>query len=78
MEWINIEDRLPEVGQETLIRIPVCNHFNIENGKYTGSGSWVGAWCDRRGVDASYKVTHWMSRPNEPNLNNAVSAALEG
>ena len=68
MEWISIDDKLPEVGQETLIRIPVTSHFNIENGKYKGSGSWVGAWCDRRGVGASYKVTHWMPLPVPPGV----------
>jgi len=66
-EWISIKDEMPEVGQETLIRIPVCGRFNIENGKYKGDGSWVGAWCDRRGSGAHYQVTHWVPLPEPPN-----------
>lgn len=65
-KWISVEDRLPEAGQETLIRIPVCERFNIENGKYKGDGVWVGAWCDRRGNGQHYKVSHWMPKPPEP------------
>ena len=68
MKWISIDDKWPELGQETLIRIPVTSHFNIENGKYMGGHMWIGAWCDRRGVGASYKVTHWMPRPEEPEV----------
>ena len=64
--WISVEDRLPEVDQETLIRIPVCSRFNIENGKYLGKGTWLGGWCDRRGPNSAYKVTHWMPLPEPP------------
>lgn len=63
MKWININKRMPDIGQEVLIRIPVCGVFNIENGVYRGEGVFSGAWCTLRGVGHSYKVTHWISRP---------------
>lgn len=66
MEWIDCKERMPELEQETLIRIPVGHYFNIENGKYKGDGNWVGAWCDRKGKDHAYKVTHWMPLPEPP------------
>lgn len=61
--WISVDDRFPEIGQQCLIEIPVCDNFNIENGKYKGSGVWIGAWCDSRGNGCPYKVTRWMPRP---------------
>lgn len=61
-EWISVDDRFPEIGQQCLIEIPVCDNFNIENGKYKGSGVWIGAWCDSRGNGCPYKVTRWMPR----------------
>lgn len=60
--WINIEEQLPKIGQECLIEIPVCERFNVENGKYKGDGVWVGAWCDSRGKGCNYKVTRWIPR----------------
>jgi len=66
MEWINCSDAYPNVGQEVLIRIPVCSHHNIENGKYRGEGVFIGAWCNSRGVSCAYKVTHWMPLPAPP------------
>ena len=70
MKWISVEDRLPNVGQETLIRIPVATRFNVENGSYKGNGTWLGAWCDRRGPSSAYKVTHWMPLPELPEDND--------
>lgn len=61
--WISVDDKLPEIGQQCLIEIQVCDNFNIENGKYKGNGVWVGAWCDSRGNGCPYKVTRWMPRP---------------
>lgn len=60
---ISIQDRLPEIGQECLIEIPVCNKFNIESARYKGDGIWVGAWYDFRGKGCNYKVARWMPSP---------------
>jgi hypothetical protein len=65
-EWISIKNKMPELDDECLIRIPVCGRFNIENGKYAGAGLWHGAWCDTRGRGMAYRVSHWMPRPAEP------------
>lgn len=62
-EWINVGDDMPNVGQEVLIRIPVCNHFNIESAKYEGDGVFLGCWFSRRGNGSCYKVTQWMPLP---------------
>lgn len=66
MEWIKCSDRYPEVGQEVLIRIPVCEKFNIENARYSGYEQFIGAWCSVRGKGHSYTVTHWMPLPEPP------------
>lgn len=65
-EWIRCSDRLPEIGIHCLIRIPVCGHWNVENGKYRGDGNWFGAWCSSHGKDYSYKVLQWAPMPDEP------------
>ncbi|WP_404997989.1 DUF551 domain-containing protein [Erwinia persicina] len=66
MEWIKCSDAYPDVGQEVLIRIPVCGYNNIENGKYKGEGVFVGCWCGSRGKGCSYIVSHWMPLPEPP------------
>ncbi len=65
-EWISIKDRLPEIGQECLIRIPVSNYHNIESASHKSRGIWSGAWCNSRGSGCTYRVSHWMPRPEEP------------
>jgi len=65
-EWIKCSDRLPKVGAEVLIRVPVCSSFNIEGAEYIGEGQFYGAWCSTRGRDCTYKVSHWMPKPQEP------------
>lgn len=62
-EWISVDDRLPVIGQDVLIKIPVCGHHNIEGGKYRGDGVFYGAWCSRRGKGETYGVSHWMPVP---------------
>ena len=66
---ISIEDRMPEIGQECLIEIPVCDKFNLESARYKGNGVWVGAWCDFRGKGCTYNVTRWMPSP----ISNSVT-----
>jgi len=64
--WIKCSDRMPDIGDGVLIRIPVCDHFNIENAKYQGEGKFLGAWCSMRGAGCAYKVTEWMPLPAAP------------
>lgn len=64
--WIPVSERLPEIGQECLIRIPVCGSHNIEGAKYVGEGDFHGAWCVTHGSSRAYKVSHWMPRPAAP------------
>lgn len=64
--WIKCSERLPEVGAEVLIRIPVCGHWNVELGYYRGGGVWYGGWCSSHGVGHCYKVTQWADTPQEP------------
>lgn len=65
VEWIKCADRLPPVGVEVLIRIPVCGRFNVEGGSYQGDGKWYGAWCATHGNGKCYKVTQWAPMPVE-------------
>lgn len=65
-QWIKCSERMPDIGVPVLIRIPVCGHWNIENGEYKGDGVWYGAWCSTRGEGKYYKVTQWAEQPSEP------------
>ena len=64
--WIKCSDQMPEIGVKVLIRIPVCGHWNVENGEYRGDGNWYGAWCSSHGKDHCYKVRQWAPMPDEP------------
>lgn len=64
--WIKCSERLPEVGDKVLVRIPVCNYFNIENAEYKGDGRFLCAWFSTRGKGCAYDVTHWQPLPEPP------------
>ncbi|WP_105611896.1 DUF551 domain-containing protein [Cronobacter malonaticus] len=65
--WIPCSERMPEDGEEVLMRISCNDHFNIESGKYKGDGLWLGCWFSTYGKKGSpYQVTHWMPIPAAP------------
>jgi len=64
MDWIDINEIEPTVGQKVLILIDVGE--NIERGEYIGNGNFKSNWCERRGKSHCYKVTHWMPKPEMP------------
>lgn len=64
MEWIKIEDRLPENDEEVLIaywHIPDHERYEpdwiIETGRHLD-----GQWVQLQGEN----ITHWMPLPNPP------------
>ena len=61
-QWISV-DVEPAIGQEVLIKIPVCEKFNIESAKYLGNGEFRGCWGNVRGKDRPYEVIHWLPLP---------------
>lgn len=66
MEWVKCSNGYPNIGDEVLIRIPVCEHYNVENSRYKGDGKFVGAWFSTRGLGCAYDVSHWMPMPAPP------------
>ncbi|HGN8897454.1 TPA: DUF551 domain-containing protein [Enterobacter roggenkampii] len=67
MQWIKCSERMPDVGEQVLIRISCSEYFNIENGRYKGDGLWVGCWFNVYGKKGSpYQVSHWMPLPSPP------------
>lgn len=63
--WVKCSDKLPEIGVQVLIRIPVCGHFEVESGSYRGEGRWHGGWCGIHGEGKAYKVTQWAPMPED-------------
>jgi len=63
-DWISIEERLPEVGEEVIVNYPggvTCNKFR---GKMpNGSLDWR-----RFIIDAEGEVTHWRPLPEPPKV----------
>lgn len=64
MEWISVNDRLPESSVPVLIYFNRCGG-DIDLGRYHTSGNmpfWsIGAY------QLGYEVTHWMPLPDPPN-----------
>lgn len=58
MNWIKVEDRLPESEERVLI---IENDLMIEIGYYVDS-----VWIEDSGLDIRYFVTHWMLLPEPP------------
>lgn len=64
MEWYKVGKKLPKIGEEVLIRIPVSDLFNIESGTYLGDGVFAGAWGRYTGDCCDYTVSEWTHRSN--------------
>lgn len=55
-EWVSVEDRLPEIGQDVLIW---CG--------WRMTGIWNGKeWTDEQRVSPVFHVTHWQPLPPPP------------
>lgn len=60
MNWINVNDRLPEEGQ----RILIWDNEGVDTANYTeGQFEWQGLRLSEG------SVTHWMHLPQPPNEN---------
>ena len=62
MEWISVNDRLPEDGENVIAcdkERAVCEAIYDKDGKFYWSGFW-GDWCD------VLEATHWMPLPEPP------------
>lgn len=64
-EWISITDRLPEIGEDILIRVKCSSYYNVEQGLYKGNNEWINCWFSIRNENL-YRVTHWMPLPEPP------------
>ena len=61
MEWIKVEDKMPEFDVDVLFYD--TEFENIELGSYTGV-QWRTVWAN---VDVWFiGVTHWMPLPDRP------------
>ena len=63
MEWISIEDYLPQVEEEVL----ACDKWDVYVAKLDSYG--YGGWQELTGTGAFIgisKVTHWMPLPELP------------
>jgi hypothetical protein len=71
MEWISVNDRLPEIGSECLvcdISDESCNPDSIEIARYFIHGDILGFyWWDKQWCDSILaEVSHWMPLPQLP------------
>lgn len=55
MEWISVKDRLPPVGHEVIVWLPVCRDTDLDRiGKFTSE------------EDFKRHYSHWMPIPEPP------------
>lgn len=67
-DWISVDDRLPEVGQEVLVYRPLAHETNdphIALRQYIG-GSHKSPQGVEHGFDCWCHPSHWMQRPPSP------------
>lgn len=67
LKWISVEDRLPDVDEEVLVRaehtkvsLPNVRFVNkrVENSRYTDGNGFLKFWDYR-----DYVITHWWYIP---------------
>ena len=72
-EWISVEDRLPELGQNVIaVGTWYGEICGMGESEYMGIGEWSGAGyvsidSDTYSTDI-VEVTHWMPIPEHPTL----------
>ena len=68
MNWIDIKDALPEIGQEVLVYRGNCRGNLMNVYTYLGDDMWeddYGYWQHADGEG----ITHWMPLPEPPRTN---------
>jgi hypothetical protein len=63
MEWISVEDRLPEDGVDVLVYVENNFIFTASHQYVTGGGDY---WHEFPPSDIVFKPTHWMPLPEPP------------
>jgi len=62
MNWINVNDRLPEIGLEVLVYSP-------DGGTYLAELNKPGVFYETTNgilLDKIYPITHWIPLPEKP------------
>ncbi len=70
MDWISVEDRLPEVGQRVLVYGISSQQPEIHVGEFTGH-SWF-YFPEDASWSSLVDVTHWMPLPEAPKQREAT------
>lgn len=65
MNWISVEDRLPDVSKSNTIGINIVNNSLSEPAYYTNMGDGEYAFHTDEGLEFT-KVTHWSYLPEPP------------
>lgn len=75
MEWISVEDRLPEIGREVIVYRPykdvgkqitaLCRYIRYEEATdYFWDNNYPGSGENIHTMSA--RITHWMPLPDPP------------
>lgn len=79
IKWININDKLPEDGEEVLVAMKNCNlpiqvyrYGKQWYGSLEVTDSMVDGYCHDREIGdyLSECITHWMPLPEPPKYDN--------
>jgi len=65
MEWISVEDRLPEINEDVFVYSKVIGRMISHIFAFGSLPSW-----NVHGYKGSYDPTHWQSLPEPPKGDN--------
>lgn len=71
MEWISVNDRLPDYNTHVLVYEPKYDGGEIRiaslhKNPYDGKIEWLDSNCEYWGIE--FNFTHWMPLPQPPDV----------
>ena len=73
MEWISVEDRLPDSGEWVLMYLNKFLGVDQYRAGFYSMGTWLSAanWTEDNYTLSADNITYWMPLPDPPEVSDA-------